>query len=82
MSKSKNSGATEKRNFYVKTLKTYQPVEFGPTKELHNYFTSRNKKFEHLVMEYDPDMQFIHLRMGSIHRIIFPANIQFMEPQD
>lgn len=64
----------------ITCLKTYQPVEFGPRRELISYFHSDSPTLKNLVIEFHPEQQLVYISANGSTRIIFPANIQYMEP--
>lgn len=62
----------------IKVLKTYQPVEFN--KQLDTYFTPERQGMKDIHIEFNVTQQLIHIRQGKIHRIVVPANVQYMDP--
>ena len=63
----------------MKTLKTYQPVEFN--KNLEKYFKTTRPGMEGLTIEFNVTQQIIYLRQPDKGcRIVVPANVEYMEP--
>jgi len=64
---------------YMRTLKTYQPVQLN--QKLDTHFTNKRQGMEDIVIEFHVDKQLIHLYLGKKdHKIIVPANVAWMEP--
>jgi hypothetical protein len=64
----------------IKTLKTYQDVQFD--RNLHTYFTALRREMEGMTIEFNVTQQLIHIKhpKSSTHIIVVPANVQYLEP--
>ena len=62
----------------VKTLKTYQPVEFKHN--LETFFTARRPGMEGMLITFDTKQQIIHIKQpGKDYKVVVPANVAYIE---
>ena len=62
----------------IKTLKTYQPVQFN--KNLDKHFTAERPGMEGMVITFDTDRQIIIIeQQGRDKKVVVPANVEFLE---